>query len=168
MAWCVTDRDETTSHPVLVMLEDPSRPAPTQNVTAASSVVNRAARIEPPKSKAKNLGVAVSAELQRHQREQHRLAGAGRSDLSLPRTTSDNIHDEVRRGPASRRWYRPVEQDEQAAHPYTGIDASGRCCNSGVGLEDLTQMGFAKDDDVIQAFSADRANQPLHMAILPG
>ena len=30
------------------------------------------------------------------------------------------------------------------------------------------QMGFAKDDDVIQAFSADRANQPLHMAILPG
>ena len=38
----------------------------------------------------------------------------------------------------------------------------------GIGLEDLTQVGFAKDDDVIQAFSADRANQPLRMAILPG
>ena len=38
----------------------------------------------------------------------------------------------------------------------------------GVGLEDLTQVGFAKDDDVIQAFSTDRANQPLRMSILPG
>ena len=37
-----------------------------------------------------------------------------------------------------------------------------------IGLEDLTQMGLAKDDDVIQAFSADRANQPLRMPILPG
>ena len=31
----------------------------------------------------------------------------------------------------------------------------------GIGIQDLTQVGFAKDDDVIQAFSADRANQPL-------
>ena len=38
----------------------------------------------------------------------------------------------------------------------------------GVGLEDLTQVGFAIDDDVIQTFSADRANQPLCMPILPG
>ena len=38
----------------------------------------------------------------------------------------------------------------------------------GIGVQDLTQVGFAKDDDVIQAFSADRANQPLRMAILPG
>jgi hypothetical protein len=32
---------------------------------------------------------------------------------------------------------------------------------SGMGLEDLAQVSFAKDDDVIQTFSADRANQPL-------
>ena len=38
----------------------------------------------------------------------------------------------------------------------------------GVGLDDLTRVGFAKDDDVIQAFSTDRANQPLGMPILPG
>ena len=38
----------------------------------------------------------------------------------------------------------------------------------GIGLEDLAQVGFAKDDDVIQTFSADRANQPLRMPILPG
>ena len=38
----------------------------------------------------------------------------------------------------------------------------------GIGVQDLTQVGFAKDDDVIQAFSADRTNQPLRMAILPG
>jgi hypothetical protein len=39
---------------------------------------------------------------------------------------------------------------------------------SGIGLEDLAQVGFAKDDDVIQTFSMDRANQPLRMPILPG
>ena len=34
-----------------------------------------------------------------------------------------------------------------------------------ISLENLTQMGLAKDDDVIQAFSTDRANQPLGMPI---
>ena len=37
-----------------------------------------------------------------------------------------------------------------------------------ISLEDQTQMGFAKDHDVIRAFSTDRANQPLGMPILPG
>ena len=37
-----------------------------------------------------------------------------------------------------------------------------------ISLENLTQMGLAKDDDVIRAFSTDRANQPLDMPILPG
>jgi hypothetical protein len=35
-------------------------------------------------------------------------------------------------------------------------------------LEDLAQVGFATDDDVIQTFSADRANQSLRMPILQG
>ena len=38
----------------------------------------------------------------------------------------------------------------------------------GVGLEDLTQVGLAKDGEVIQAFSTDRANQPLRIPVLPG
>ena len=37
-----------------------------------------------------------------------------------------------------------------------------------ISLENLTHMGLAKDDDMIQAFSTDRANQPLRMPILPG
>jgi len=37
-----------------------------------------------------------------------------------------------------------------------------------ISLENLTQMGLAKDDDVIRVFSTDRANQPLGMPILPG
>ena len=37
-----------------------------------------------------------------------------------------------------------------------------------IGLENLTQVGLAKDHYVIQAFSTDRANQPLGMPILPG
>ena len=37
-----------------------------------------------------------------------------------------------------------------------------------VGPEDPAQMGFAEDDDVIEAFPADRADQPLRMPVLPG
>jgi hypothetical protein len=38
---------------------------------------------------------------------------------------------------------------------------------AGVVSEDSTQMGIAEDDDVIEAFPADRANQPLRMPVLP-
>ena len=38
---------------------------------------------------------------------------------------------------------------------------------AGVGRKDLAQMGLAEDDDVIQAFSAGRADQPLRVSILP-
>ena len=37
-----------------------------------------------------------------------------------------------------------------------------------ISLENLTQVGLAKDHYVIQASSTDRANQPLGMPILPG
>ena len=39
---------------------------------------------------------------------------------------------------------------------------------AGVGRKDLAQMGLAEDDDVIQAFPADRADQSLRMPVLPG
>ena len=38
----------------------------------------------------------------------------------------------------------------------------------GIGRKDTAQMGFAEDDDVIEAFLADRADQSLRMPILPG
>ena len=34
-------------------------------------------------------------------------------------------------------------------------------------IQDSTQVGLAKDHDVIQAFPTDRTNQPLRMTILP-
>ena len=37
-----------------------------------------------------------------------------------------------------------------------------------VGNKNSTQVRFTEYDDVIQAFPADRANQPLRMPILPG
>jgi len=37
-----------------------------------------------------------------------------------------------------------------------------------IGRKDLAQMGLAKDDDVIEAFPADRADQSLRMPVLPG
>ena len=39
---------------------------------------------------------------------------------------------------------------------------------AGVGRKDPAQMGLAQDDDVIKAFSADRADQSLRMPVLPG
>jgi hypothetical protein len=38
----------------------------------------------------------------------------------------------------------------------------------GIGSEDPTQVGFAEDDDVIEAFPTDRTDQALCMPILPG
>ncbi len=36
----------------------------------------------------------------------------------------------------------------------------------GIRREDPAQMGLAEDDDVIEAFPTDRADQPLRMSIL--
>ena len=38
---------------------------------------------------------------------------------------------------------------------------------AGVGREDPAQMGLAEDDDVIEAFPADRTDQSLRMPVLP-
>ncbi len=39
---------------------------------------------------------------------------------------------------------------------------------AGVGGKDPAQMGLAEDDDMIEAFAADRADQSLRMPVLPG
>ena len=44
---------------------------------------------------------------------------------------------------------------------------SERVVIAGVGRKNLAQMGFAEDDDVIEAFPGDRADQSLRMPILP-
>jgi hypothetical protein len=41
-------------------------------------------------------------------------------------------------------------------------------CRAGVGRKNPAQIGLAEDDDVIEAFPADRADQSLRMPILPG
>jgi hypothetical protein len=38
----------------------------------------------------------------------------------------------------------------------------------GVGREDPAHVGLAEDDDVIEAFPADRGDQSLRMPVLPG
>lgn len=38
---------------------------------------------------------------------------------------------------------------------------------AGVGREDPAQMRLAQDDDVIEAFAPDRADQPLRVPVLP-
>jgi hypothetical protein len=36
-----------------------------------------------------------------------------------------------------------------------------------VGRKDPAQMDFAEDDDIVEAFLADRADQPLRVPVLP-
>jgi len=53
------------------------------------------------------------------------------------------------------------------------ILAEGEMCPDviiivGVGGKDPAQMGLAEDDDMIEAFAADRADQSLRMPVLPG
>ena len=53
------------------------------------------------------------------------------------------------------------------------ILVQGQVCTApvvirGVGSKDPAQVPFAEDHDVIEAFAADRADQPLHMPVLPG
>ena len=50
-------------------------------------------------------------------------------DLSLPRTRSGNIHDEVRRESAERRAGRTVGLADGSAHPCPGTGGSGVRCN---------------------------------------
>jgi hypothetical protein len=38
----------------------------------------------------------------------------------------------------------------------------------GIGSEDLAQMGLAQDQDMVQAFSPDRADEPFRVSVLPG
>jgi hypothetical protein len=38
----------------------------------------------------------------------------------------------------------------------------------GIGSEDLAQMGLTHDQDMVQAFSPDRADEPFGVSVLPG
>ena len=37
-----------------------------------------------------------------------------------------------------------------------------------VGAQQIPQMAFAKDDNVVETFASDRAYEPFRMSILPG
>jgi hypothetical protein len=39
---------------------------------------------------------------------------------------------------------------------------------SGIGRKNAAQMALAENDDMIKAFPADRADQPLRVPVLPG
>jgi hypothetical protein len=59
-------------------------------------------------------------------------------------------------------------RDDQEGRPFRAQDGYGCDCNSRHRLEDPTQMGLAQDQDVVQAFSPDRADEPFGVSVLPG
>ena len=88
--------------------------------------------------------------------------------MSLPKTTSGNIHGAVRRGSAERRASQALDRLMARRILPQGQMRSEFIVVAGVGRKDPAQMGLAQDDDVIKAFPADRADQSLRMPVLPG
>jgi hypothetical protein len=88
--------------------------------------------------------------------------------LSLPKTMSGSNDDNVRQRSAARRGERAVESAVGLVNlcPATKVFAAG--CNSPCRQQEFDADERRRRDDVIEAFSTDRADQPLRMPILPG
>jgi hypothetical protein len=89
--------------------------------------------------------------------------------LSVLKTISGNTDDEVRRGSATLLSGHIGGSADGPANPYPKTEMRSEfVLIASVGCKNLAQMGFAEDDDVIEAFPADRADQSLRMPILQG
>ena len=88
--------------------------------------------------------------------------------VCLPQTTSGNIDGEVRRGWAERQAGRAAESTDRLANPCPATDAFEVRWSSRCRPQDPPQMGLAEDDEAIEAFPMDRADQSRRKPILPG
>jgi hypothetical protein len=81
---------------------------------------------------------------------------------------SGSNDDDVRQGSAARRGERAVGSAVGPVNlcPATDVFAAG--CNSPCRRQEFDADERRRRDDVIEAFSTDRADQPLRMPILPG
>ena len=88
--------------------------------------------------------------------------------LSLPKTMSGSNDDDVRQRSAARRGERAVESAVGLVNlcPATKVFAAG--CNSPCRQQEFDADERRRRDDVIEAFSTDRADQPLRVSVLPG
>jgi hypothetical protein len=77
----------------------------------------------------------------------------------MMKSAEDRLSDDLA-GPLDRPMARRILIRGQMRSEFVVI--------GGVSGKDSTQMGVAEDDDVIEAFPADRADQSLRMPILPG
>jgi len=68
-----------------------------------------------------------------------------RGSVSLPKTTSGNIDDEVRPGSASRRCYDPSNRTNKRRVLGQRQMRADIVVVGGIGVQDLTQVGFAKE-----------------------
>jgi hypothetical protein len=91
----------------------------------------------------------------------------GQRRLSLPFKPSARIDDEGRRGGEWRRLIRSPATTKRGVlvQRKVGTDA---IVIVGIGFEDLAQMDLAQDQDMVQAFSPDRADEPFGVSVLPG
>ena len=68
--------------------------------------------------------------------------------------TAENVTD----GPSGTRYRRILIQGQVRAYLIVVFH---------VRQQDVTQMSFTQDDDVINAFPADRTDEPLSISVLP-
>jgi len=78
--------------------------------------------------------------------------------IMMMKSTEDRLSSELAE-PLDRSMARRIFVQEQMR--------SETVVTAGVGREGPAQLGLAEDDDVIEAFPADRADQSLHMPVLP-
>ena len=97
-----------------------------------------------------------------------RLAPVTRSTapLSFPKIISGHIDDAARRELEWRRRCRSAARLVLMAHPFAKPGAGVPDC--GVRRKDLPQVRLSKDNELIQAFAAKRANQTFGNSVLPG
>jgi hypothetical protein len=94
-------------------------------------------------------------------------ARAGRGYLSLSEIKSEHSDGVIRRELESEECVRWLEQRVGPAHPCLGKVCSRAVVIGHIRKEEVTQVSFAEDDDMVKTFPSDRANQPFRMAILP-
>ena len=92
----------------------------------------------------------------------------GARPLSLPMTTSAVMMMKSADDRLSGELAEPLDRPMARRTLIQGQMRSEFVVIVSIDGKDTTQRGVAEDDDAIEAFPTDRADQPLHMPVLPG
>jgi hypothetical protein len=88
-------------------------------------------------------------------------------EVSLSQIKSGHIDDGDRRGSGDRQYYRPARHGEDRGILVQRQVSARAVVVAHVREQHVTQMAFAEYNDMINAFPADRSDQPFGVCVLP-